>query len=65
VDHVVHISLDLHPETDEEPSVWPDAEVDNGFELPFGDLDEGDEEFEPYVLSFYCLCLSDPFMIVL
>jgi hypothetical protein len=44
VDHVVHLAPDLRPETDEEPSVWPDAEVDNGFELPFGDLDEGDEE---------------------
>ena len=44
VDHVVHLAPDLRPETDEEASVWPDAEVDNGFELPFGDLDEGDEE---------------------
>ena len=44
VDHVVHLAPDLRPETDEEPSVWPDAEVDNGYELPFGDLDEGDEE---------------------
>ena len=44
VDHVVHLAHDLRPETDEEPSVWPNAEVDNGYELPFGDLDEGDEE---------------------
>ena len=44
VDHVVHLAPDLRPETDEEPSVWPDAEVDNGYGLPFGDLDEGDEE---------------------
>ena len=44
VDHGVHLAPDLRPETDEEPSVWPDAEVENGFELPFGDLDEADEE---------------------
>ena len=44
VEHVVHLAPDLRPDTGEESSVWPDAEVDNGFELPFGDLDEGDEE---------------------
>ena len=44
VDHVVHLAPDLRPETDEEPSVWPDADVENGYELPFGDLDESDEE---------------------
>jgi Organic solute transporter Ostalpha len=42
-DHVVHLAPDLRPDT-EEPSVWADAEVDNGYELPFGDLDDGDEE---------------------
>ena len=42
-DHVVHLAPDLRPDT-EQPSVWPDAEFDNGYELPFGDLDEGDEE---------------------
>ena len=44
VDHEVHLAPDLRPETDEEPSVWPDAEIENGYELPFGDLDESDEE---------------------
>ena len=44
VDPVVHLAPDLRPETEEEPSVWPDAEVENGYELPFGDLNESDEE---------------------
>ena len=43
MDHVVHLAPDLRPDTGEESSVWPE-EVDNGYELPFGDLDEGDEE---------------------
>jgi len=46
---VVHLAPDLRsPETttDEEfPSVWPEPEIENGFELAFSDeLDEGDEE---------------------
>jgi len=44
VDHVVHLAPDLRQDLGEEPSVWPDAEVENGYELPFGDLDESDEE---------------------
>ena len=44
VDPVVHLAPDLRPDTEEEPSVWPDAEVDNGYELPFGELEEADEE---------------------
>ena len=43
-DGVVHLAPDLQPNTSEEPSIWPEAEVENGYELPFGDLDEGDEE---------------------
>ena len=44
-DHVVHLAPDLRPNTAEEPSIWLNAEVvDNGYQLPFGDLDEGDEE---------------------
>ena len=44
MDHVVHLAPDLRPDTDEEPSFWPNADIENGYELPFGDLDEGDEE---------------------
>ncbi|KAF8804907.1 DUF300-domain-containing protein [Phlegmacium glaucopus] len=44
VDHVVHLAPDLRQDGGEESSVWPDAEVENGFDLPFGDLDESDEE---------------------
>lgn len=50
---VVHLAPDLRPETDEEPSVWPDAEIENGYELSFGDdLDEGDEELYAYSRNF-------------
>ncbi|KAF8154489.1 organic solute transporter Ostalpha-domain-containing protein [Crassisporium funariophilum] len=42
-DDVVHLAPDLQSPS-EEPSVWADAEVEDGYELPFGDLDEHDEE---------------------
>ena len=49
---VVHLAPDLRPDADEEASVWPNAEVENGYELPFGDLDEGDEELFAHSLKY-------------
>ena len=39
---VTHLAPDMLEA--EEPSVWGDSHAENGYELPFGDLDEGDEE---------------------
>ncbi|TFK36226.1 organic solute transporter Ostalpha-domain-containing protein [Crucibulum laeve] len=40
---VVHLAPDMQSPT-EEANVWGDAEIEDGYELPFGDLDDGDEE---------------------
>lgn len=42
-DDVVHLAPDLRG-SDEEPDMWNIDYAEDGFELPFGDLDEGDEE---------------------
>ncbi|PPQ96895.1 hypothetical protein CVT26_005881 [Gymnopilus dilepis] len=42
VENVVHLAPDLQEPTEE--TIWGDPHVENGYELPFGDLDEGDEE---------------------
>ncbi|KAF8885393.1 organic solute transporter Ostalpha-domain-containing protein [Gymnopilus junonius] len=42
VDDVVHLAPDMQESA--EDSVWDNPHVEDGFELPFGDLDEGDEE---------------------
>lgn len=44
-DNVVNLAPDLR-DSDESPDIWDnrDADVEDGFELPFGDLDDGDEE---------------------
>ena len=41
-DDVVHLAPDLNPH--EEETIWDGPDEDNGFDLPFGDLDEADEE---------------------
>ncbi|KAF5372342.1 hypothetical protein D9615_009300 [Tricholomella constricta] len=40
---VVHLAPDLQ-DPDEEPDMWDIGTTDEGYELPFGDLDEADEE---------------------
>jgi hypothetical protein len=40
---VMHIAPDLR-DSDVEPDIWDATNTEDGFELPFGDLDEGDEE---------------------
>jgi hypothetical protein len=40
---VVHLAPDLR-DPDGEPDLWDATNTADGFELPFGDLDEGDEE---------------------
>lgn len=42
-DDVVHLAPDLQDSNDES-TVWGDPDIEDGFELPFGDLDENDEE---------------------
>lgn len=42
-DDTLHLASDLQPDQ-EEPNIWVARETYGGFELPFGDLDEGDEE---------------------
>jgi hypothetical protein len=42
-DDVVHLAPDLR-DSDDEPDMWGIPYTEDGFELPFGDLDEGDEE---------------------
>ncbi|KAJ3549122.1 hypothetical protein NMY22_g1006 [Coprinellus aureogranulatus] len=41
---VVHLAPDMMEDRDDEPSFWGDPEVEDGYELPFGDIDEADEE---------------------
>ncbi|KAF5313565.1 hypothetical protein D9611_010195 [Ephemerocybe angulata] len=41
---VVHLAPDLMDDRDDEPSFWGDPEVEDGYDLPFGDIDEADEE---------------------
>ncbi|KAJ2916683.1 hypothetical protein MD484_g3743, partial [Candolleomyces efflorescens] len=41
---VVHLAPDMMHDRDDEPSFWGNPEVEDGFELPFGDIDEADEE---------------------
>ena len=41
-DDVVHLAPDLSPH--EEETVWDGPDEDDGYDLPFGDLDEADEE---------------------
>ncbi|PPQ80136.1 hypothetical protein CVT25_001435 [Psilocybe cyanescens] len=41
-ENVVHLAPDLQDTTDD--TVWGDPSVEDGYDLPFGDLDDGDEE---------------------
>ncbi|KAJ2920769.1 hypothetical protein H1R20_g16323, partial [Candolleomyces eurysporus] len=41
---VVHLAPDMMQDRDDEPSFWGDPEVEDGYDLPFGDIDEADEE---------------------
>jgi len=41
---VVHLAPDMMQDRDDEPSFWGEPEVEDGYELPFGDIDEADEE---------------------
>jgi hypothetical protein len=41
---VVHLAPDMMEDRDDEPSFWGDATVEDGYDLPFGDIDEADEE---------------------
>lgn len=41
---VVHLAPDLQENEDEEPNIWGEAAGDGGYDLPFGDLDDMDEE---------------------
>jgi hypothetical protein len=41
-DDVVHLAPDLSPH--EEDTIWDGPDEDDGYDLPFGDLDEADEE---------------------
>lgn len=41
---VVHLAPDMMEDRDDEPSFWGDPEVEDGYDLPFGDVDEMDEE---------------------
>lgn len=41
-DDVVHLAPDLNPH--EEETIWDGPDEDNGYDLPFGGLDEADEE---------------------
>ncbi|KAF9002526.1 organic solute transporter Ostalpha-domain-containing protein [Cyathus striatus] len=40
---VVHLAPDLQSPT-EQPDIWGDPAVEDGYELPFGDLDDADEQ---------------------
>lgn len=42
-DDIVHLAPDLNP-LDEEETIWDGPDQDNGYGLPFGDIDEADEE---------------------
>ena len=43
-DDVVHLAPDMMEEQNQELSVWDTAQVDDGYELPFGEIEEADEE---------------------
>ncbi|KAF8066552.1 DUF300 domain-containing protein [Lyophyllum atratum] len=43
VEDVVHLAPDLQPD-DDEPALWDSAITEAGYDLPFGDLNEADEE---------------------
>jgi Organic solute transporter Ostalpha len=43
-DDVVHLAPDMMEEQNQELSVWDTNQVDDGYELPFGDVDEADDE---------------------
>lgn len=41
---VVHLAPDLMEDRDDEPSFWGDPQIEDGYDLPFGDINEADEE---------------------
>lgn len=66
-DDVVHLAPDLR-DPDEDPDMWDITGTEDGFELPFGSLDEGDEELfahsKKYLFGDYnypCIDVSTEF----
>lgn len=65
-DETVHLARDLEEEEEEEGSLWKEPDVEgDGYELPFGDLDAGDDELfahsKKYVFGDYnypCIDIS-------